>query len=211
MPTEMSTKQPVTELIQWHKAIEYFDYDIVVDWALRLLERGVETENILILSSFSKPVDAYEIAPYVSACLFDLELDEKTGEGWMHFSASWHLREIIMGNNIKYHLSELSNLSRIPDKHRLTIFQDFHYAWTDLEDGDMQWYFGEDTNLENIESKVKEEASNWLNNQSAPQSSAEKRLLPEMKQSVVPGTSDIKNDWIKHTVAKPKKWYHFFR
>ncbi len=207
----MTTKQPITELIQWHKAIKYFDYNVVVDWALRLLERGVETENILILTSFSKPVEAYEIAPYVSAALFDLELDEKAGEGWLFFAARWHLQEIVAGNDIKRHLSELSNWGRIPDKYRLKIFQHYHYAWEDLESGDMHWYSSEDLSLENIEVKVKEEATNWINDQHIIRLRADNSLLSEMKQTFAPKASNIKSEEVEQIVAKPKKWHRFLR
>jgi hypothetical protein len=33
-----------TELILWHNTVEYFDYNMAVDWAIKLIEAGKETD-----------------------------------------------------------------------------------------------------------------------------------------------------------------------
>ena len=63
------THQKYTELLQWHKAIEHFDYNPAVDWAIELIRNGVTSENVLIVASFSKPVDREEIRPYIAGAL----------------------------------------------------------------------------------------------------------------------------------------------
>lgn len=63
------THQKYTELLQWQKAIEHFDYNPAVDWAIELIRNGVTSENVLIVASFSKPVDREEIRPYITGAL----------------------------------------------------------------------------------------------------------------------------------------------
>ena len=63
------THQKYTELLQWQKAIEHFDYNPAVDWAIELIRNGVTSENELIVASFSKPVDREEIRPYIAGAL----------------------------------------------------------------------------------------------------------------------------------------------
>ncbi len=100
-----------TYLIQSHKGKEHFNYDLVVDWALDLIAEGVETENILILASFSKPVDAYEIKPYLTAALSDLDLEEKEEKIAALAIIYFYLNEMINGKRIRDNLSQVYNLS----------------------------------------------------------------------------------------------------
>ncbi len=64
------------EILKWHRTVEAFDYSIAVDWAIESLQNKIETENILILASFFKPIDKNEIQDYVSAALRDFKEDE---------------------------------------------------------------------------------------------------------------------------------------
>jgi len=153
----------------------------------------------LILTSFSKPVNVYEITPYVSAVLSDLELEEKSGLGWILVLAKWSVGEIIEENNIKSHLSKLAELSYTHNNYQLKIFQDFHYAWSDLIDGGEQWYVERDVNLENIKIKVKEEAAKWIETQLNPQQEVKK--APLLESFNARADKDVTNS----------KWYHFFR
>ena len=54
----MTTHEKYTELLPWHRGVEHFDYGPVIDWAIELIRNGQETENVLILASFSKPIDS---------------------------------------------------------------------------------------------------------------------------------------------------------
>ena len=85
----------LTEMIQWHNAIDTFDYSLVVDWAINSMERGVQNESMLMLASFSKPVDSFEIKPYLYHALKDLGLEEKYGEWSVVAQAHYFLNQII--------------------------------------------------------------------------------------------------------------------
>ena len=56
----MTNRQDISKLIQSHKAIDCFDYDLAVDWAVNLIKQEKETDNVLMLASFSKLVDRLE-------------------------------------------------------------------------------------------------------------------------------------------------------
>lgn len=64
---KMTHVQNLSFLMQCHLETVDFNYDVAVDWAIDLMMQGIETENVLILSSFSKPVNAFEIRSYVRA------------------------------------------------------------------------------------------------------------------------------------------------
>jgi len=72
----MTNHEKYEDLIKWHHAIELFDYNSTVDWAIKLIEKGIETESVLIIASFSKPVDHYEIKSYVSSALKELNITQ---------------------------------------------------------------------------------------------------------------------------------------
>jgi hypothetical protein len=72
----MKDEQLILRLIQSHKELEHFDYSKAVDWAIDLIRQGKETDNVLMLASFSKPIDRFEISPYVTNVLNDLGLQE---------------------------------------------------------------------------------------------------------------------------------------
>ena len=72
----MINRQNISSLIRFHNGIEQFNYDLTVDWAIDLLKSGIETDNIFMLASFSKPVNSDEVKPYLSAVLNDLKIDK---------------------------------------------------------------------------------------------------------------------------------------
>ena len=83
------------QLLPWHHSIEYFDYNITVDWAMHLLNKGIETEHILILASFSKPVISSEIRQYVSYALQELDIEEKYGSYSIQANIHYHIEMIL--------------------------------------------------------------------------------------------------------------------
>jgi len=147
------------ELLQWHKGVEYFDYDLTVDWAIEMIRQGLETENVLIIASFSKPVDKYEIKPYVSAVLKDLKLNEKIGEFSIISNAYYYIHQILDNYYVR---KNLGILCRIHLHHDLpTYTQPFYllyHAWNDLESNGSNYYY-QGANLENIDSILKKEAN----------------------------------------------------
>lgn len=54
-----------TEELLWHNALKHFGYDRSIDWAISLIQHGIETENVLTPASFSKPVNKDKIRLYL--------------------------------------------------------------------------------------------------------------------------------------------------
>jgi len=152
----------LTELIQCHLAIELFDYDIAIDWSLNLMANGIESENILILSSFSKPADPFEIRPYITAALADLHLQEFTGIRAELRKARYHLTEVLDDCSVRNQLKQLADLCvKTEYDYGLTPFYLLYHGWNEVDEEGVNLYYKGATQS-NIDRIVKEEASKWL-------------------------------------------------
>lgn len=157
----------ISKLIRHHNGFEGFNYDLVVDWAVGLIENGMDSENILILASFAKPVDSDEMKPYLSAVLKDLNLEEKRGNEAVFGLIEFYLTEILNGHSIRdkllffYHMYLEKDCVSNNDQFDITPFYLLFHAWCDLEEVGMNFYF-ENTDLNNIEDVCKNEARRWL-------------------------------------------------
>lgn len=165
----MIERQDLSKRIQAHNALDQFEYDLAVDWAIELIEKGNTTQNVLMLASFSKPVDAFEIRPYVDAVLSELGLKVKKGDDAVNCIIEYHLAEIIYGIEIRSNLTELYKLffrKRYfdhDDKYGLKPFYFLYHGWDQLDSTGVNQYFT-DANLDNIENVVKEQANIWMEN-----------------------------------------------
>lgn len=154
-------------LVPYHKGIEHFNYDLTVDWAIDLIERGIETDNVLMLASFSKPVDSVEIRPYVSAVLADLDMGEREGDEAFLELIHYYLKHILNDNSIRGYLTKLDDLYfekdcfNNDDKYGLASFYLLYHGWEELEDVGTNYYF-EGADLNNIEDIIKEQARIWI-------------------------------------------------
>ncbi|WP_020535593.1 hypothetical protein [Lewinella cohaerens] len=151
-----------TEILQWHNGIEHFDYDLSIDWAIELMRNGIETESVLIIASFQKPVDREEIKPYISGALKELNLEEKYGEHSIISNAHYHLEQILSDYEIRGNLTKLYKLclNANSDK-RLMPFYLLYHGWDELEQIGANYYF-EGADLNNIEDVIKEQAQIWI-------------------------------------------------
>jgi hypothetical protein len=151
-----------TELLQWHNGVEHFDYNNAVDWAIELIRNGIESEYVLIVASFSKPVDRDEIKPYITGALKELNLTEKYGEYSLIVNAHYHLEQILNDYEIRKNLTMLSNLCLNANYEKgLMPFYLLYHGWSELEEIGTNYYF-EGTNLDNIEEVIKEQAQIWI-------------------------------------------------
>lgn len=151
-----------TEILQWHNGIEYFDYNPAIDWAIELIRNGVETENVLIVASFSKPVDREEIKPYITGALEELNLTEKYGEYSLVANAHYYLEQILNDFEIRKNLSKLYEICLNADMDsRLMPFYLLYHGWDELEQIGANYYF-EGADLDNIEEVIKEQAKIWI-------------------------------------------------
>tara|TARA_R110002073_G_scaffold108336_3_gene243375 strand:- start:47604 stop:48212 length:609 start_codon:yes stop_codon:yes gene_type:complete len=163
----MSSEYNISDLIQFHNAIDDFNYNLTVDWAIDLIRNGLETDNVFMLASFTKPVDKAEVKPYLSAVLKDLSLEEKEGKEATFEFTHYHMHKILGDDAIRRNLDVLYELFlendsfNDDDKFGLTPFYFLHYAWSELEDIGCNFYF-EGATLDNIEEVIKEQASIWI-------------------------------------------------
>lgn len=158
----MIDQKRYTELLQWHNGIEYFDYDNAIDWAIELIKSGKESENILIVASFSKPVDREEIKPYITGALKELNLIEKYGDYALIANAHYHLEQILIDYKIRLNLRRLYRICVNADMdHRLMPFYLLYSGWSELEEIGVNYYF-EGADLDNIEEVTKDQARIWI-------------------------------------------------
>ena len=103
-------KSNLTRLVQSHKGFEPFNYDICIDWAIYLLESGIESNNIEMLASFSKPANTWEVKPYVQLVLQEFNLEEFEGEKAPKAKAYYYVWSILNNDgNLISHLDSLRN------------------------------------------------------------------------------------------------------
>lgn len=158
----MIDHEKYTEILQWHNGIEHFDYDPAIDWAIELIRNGIESENILIVASFSKPVDREEIKPYITGALKELNLTEKYGEYALVANAHYYLEQILNDYEIRKNLSKLHEICLNADMDsRLMPFYLLYHGWDELEEIGVNYYF-EGADLDNIEEVIKEQARIWI-------------------------------------------------
>jgi len=151
-----------TELLQWHLGVELFDYNPTIDWAIHMMGKGIETDNMLILASFSKPVDREEIKPYVSGVLKDLELDEKIGEYSIVSNCYYHVQQIIDEYDKRKNLSFLYSIHLENNYPEYTSpFYLLYHGWSDLETEGYNYYYDGAT-LNNIETVVNLESQKFI-------------------------------------------------
>ena len=154
--------QAKLKLIQSHKALSDFDYALAVDWAIDLIQQGHETDNVLMLASFSPPYDPLEITPYVTAVLHELALEELDYEKALIAKTHAHLLEILDGQSVKKHLHSLYKLCIQNEfEPNLDCFYYLHHAWEELEEMGFNYYY-KGVDLGNIEEVLKQEARKWL-------------------------------------------------
>lgn len=158
----MTNEKHIIRLIQSHKELKHFDYSTAVDWAINLIQQGKDTENILMLASFSEPFDRFEIGPYVTNALNDFGLEELDYNSAVIAETHYHLNEIISDREIRENLRFLyQNCLNYNYESNLMNFYMIYHAWEELEEIGVNFYF-EGATLNNIEQVIKNEARKWI-------------------------------------------------
>ncbi|TRZ43140.1 hypothetical protein [Robertkochia solimangrovi] len=158
----MTDEHHILRLIQSHKEFDHFDYSKAVDWAIDLIRQGNETDNVLMLASFSKPIDRFEISPYVTNVLNDLGLEELDYKSAVIAQTHYHLNEILNEREIRKNLKSLYQLCEENDfESGLMTFYMIYHGWDELEELGVNYYF-EGADLNNIEEELKKEARKWI-------------------------------------------------
>ena len=158
----MTDEQHILRLIQSHKELEHFDYSKAVDWAIDLIRQGKETDNVLMLASFSEPIGRFEISPYVTNVLNDFGLEELDYKSAMIAKTHYHLNEILNDREIRKNLQSLYQFCVDNDYELgLMTFYLIYHGWDELEEIGVNYYF-EGADLDNIEEVLKKEARKWI-------------------------------------------------
>lgn len=188
----MTDEQHIIRLIQSHKELEHFDYSKAVDWAIDLIRQGKETDNVLMLASFSEPIDRFEIRPYVTNVLNDFGLEELDYKNAVIAETHYHLNEILNDRQIRKNLQSLYQLCVDNDyESGLMNFYLIYHGWDELEEIGVNYYF-EGADLDNIEEVLKKEARKWIDKyvNGKKDESDEKQRMVE-KEKTLPTTSGI--------------------
>ena len=158
----MSDNQEIQRLVQSHKALKPFDYKVAVDWAIELIREGRETDNVLMLASFSEPIEKYEISPYITAVLNEFGLEELECDDALIAQTHFLLIKILRNEAIRENLQSLIQvcINNDYDKRIMDFYLLFH-GWWELEDIGANYYY-DGADLSNIESVLKLEAKIWI-------------------------------------------------
>ena len=154
-----------TRLIQSHKGIPAFNYDVSVDWAFELLEKGIDTNSIEMLASFKKPTNSFEIQSYVTNVLEEFDLKEFQGDKAIQGASYFYIWSLIHDKvNFFEHLQKITNIF-IEFEYERSIYPFYllKYSWEDLQDLGMSCH-NEEVTFENFDQIMIIEAENWLKN-----------------------------------------------
>lgn len=161
----LTEKSKLTRLVQSHKGFTPFNYDICVDWAIELLEKGVITNTIEMLAAFSKPTNAWEIQSSVHRVLQEFNLEEFEGEKAVQGKSYYYIWSLLNNDgDIISHLGKLCQLCIDSDyEDNIYPFYLLNYSWGDLHDLGMSCHY-ENVTLENFNNTVLKEARIWMDN-----------------------------------------------
>lgn len=165
------TKLPEStyRILAYKELSGFIEYDLIVDWAMDMLQYGYETSNILILSGLSKPVTSFEIEPYFTAALSELGLNSISIKGEDSYALYlWSEVHILLtGTNVRKQLYRLCQACIDFDYPIMLMdFYNLYWAWGDLEyyeGGKTQYYWEKELDLNNIEQYIINHAKEWCN------------------------------------------------
>ena len=158
----MTSTQGFSSLIQCHNAISNFDYELAIQWAKDLKEKGVGTRNIISLASMEKPINGHATRFLVSSALKELGLHEKNGNDAIITRAYFHIQKINSDISLRKNLKYMMTLAVETDlNYSLITFFQLHYAWEELEELGFNYYY-DGANLDNIDQIAKTQAHKWI-------------------------------------------------
>jgi hypothetical protein len=80
-----------------------FDFDLIEEWAIELINLGYESEALCTLATFYKPINSNEIMPYLKRTFLELNLKEKDQEETKVCYIRYHLSKIAKKEDIRKH------------------------------------------------------------------------------------------------------------
>lgn len=153
----------LTYKIASYKKIKNFSTDDCIDWALELISNGVETYNLLILASLSKPSNHFETILYLESALRELNIEPFQDENAIISYCYYYIKQIAESKNIKGNLKLVCQFC-IDNDYEKTVF-DFYllnWAWGDFDYGETYTDYWSTATKDNIESTVATIAKDWI-------------------------------------------------
>jgi len=127
--------------------------------------KGINTENVLIVSSFSKPIAKIDIEDYVTAALEEANQKEHYSKYTLKSNIHFHIEMIIKGIEVKRNLSNLHELA-INNDYPFDIYPFYliYHALDSFNYDNVQFYYDGLTKY-NWSKILDKEAKNWVQTQ----------------------------------------------
>lgn len=162
-PVTISLRLPTTRAIRAWRALDEPPDQRWVEWAVRLLQEGVDTPTLRILAGLSDPLDRGEATRILDRVLLELNLPPLERQGAIRAYVSELLEELLSDpQRVGGVLDELRRMCLENDHDRtLMPFYLLAHARSDLQAQNMQHYWA-GADRTNIDAIVREEAQRWL-------------------------------------------------
>ena len=144
--------------------IPQVDANESIDWAIEMIELGYESPTLLMLASFSKPSNYFEVMDYLTVTVKELGLKMKSGDEAVLSFATYYILQIAKEQKVRENLTELYKFCQIRDYEDLVYdFYLLYWAWGDLNYGDSDYnHYWTGAKRANIEQIVVNEAKKWI-------------------------------------------------
>jgi hypothetical protein len=145
---------------------DFFDFDLIEDWAIELINLGCENEALYTLATFYKPINPDEIMPYLKRTFLELNLKEKYNDEAEICCARYYFNKVVKGEDVGTNLFRAAifcdgnGRNTHPDKE--FNFGVLSEIWFDMKYNAEYSYNG--VNVNNIEQEVITKAKWWLKN-----------------------------------------------
>lgn len=144
--------------------IEQLNPDDSIDWAIDMLELGHESPFLLMLASFNKPSNYFEVKEYVTAAINEIGLKPQSGDAAIFSYASYHISQMAKGKEIRKNLTEVYNVCTLRDyEESVHDFYLLYWAWDSLDyDENFPNAYWEEADKDNIQIVVQRVAKEWI-------------------------------------------------
>ena len=134
-----------------------------VDWAIGMLERGVESRSLLLLAGLSPPLNHFEVCALRERALAEIEPPELSiADPVMAYVTEIVAVALWDAGALRLAFNRVTSLAiELGYPPELRPFYNLHFAAQDLLQGDVQWYWP-DATRENIDQIMREEAEGFL-------------------------------------------------
>jgi hypothetical protein len=135
-----------------------------VDWAIGMLEQGYESEHLIRLAGMLPLYNHFEVSSLRDRALEELQIRQSNNDSILRQYAAELLSEGLNGGReLNLAIKEVKDLyiRNGFDPGDLKDFYLLYFAYTDLQDSDMQWYWPSGTR-ENINAIIRERAAEFV-------------------------------------------------